>query len=747
MPTLTFTVDSALLAELGEKLVESAHVALVELVKNSYDADATKVMVRFTPQPRGGPDIEISDNGAGMTYDEVQQYWMRIATTHKRKNNISPKYGRPRTGEKGIGRFSCRRLGEKLRLTSVAVLDKHRFQHTEVIFNWRDFVPGTEITTIECEGETKIVASGRTGTTLRISGSPIDEWSGHGYGFLKRQFAILVANRGARRQGFQVDPGFNLTLEAPNFHERIENLRDRLLSAGWGDITIEVDNKGNAECALRAMRIGTKTVKYPRKVPMLSGVTAKIGIMEARDRSEMRDRRIISKGTLGAILDQWGGVFIKYKGFRVFPYGEPNTDWLNIEHDRATRKTALPDMLQPFAAKLRGVNPGRALLALLSEKSYIGDVEIDERARGFEMKASREGFIGEMAIAPLRHLIRFAIDWATMYREYYKSLVAKEESDLAREELALKLRKAVSSSEVVTAAVRAVESEVKSFANQLATTERQQVLRSVRTATEAIERHEESSQEELRHLRLVASTSTLLLIFSHEVKSLLTWLEEVSITLKRVGRSVPKKESDRLTEIENEFTSVKQRFLDLLSMTSLLSVKDPEAKVEKLTLKPRVDKAVRCFNLIKRTYDIEIDTDSVSPTLQVGPISEAELYAVLLNVLSNAIKSVIAKGAPRKIAMSAERDGRVSNIHVRDSGVGIPDSHYDDVFAPFVADPTKRLYRALKAKLNPEDEYIVGTGSGLGLSIVKEILSYRGGDVRFVAPTENWKADLAINLP
>jgi hypothetical protein len=49
MPTLTFTVDSALLAELGEKLVESAHVALVELVKNSYDADATKVTVRFTP--------------------------------------------------------------------------------------------------------------------------------------------------------------------------------------------------------------------------------------------------------------------------------------------------------------------------------------------------------------------------------------------------------------------------------------------------------------------------------------------------------------------------------------------------------------------------------------------------------------------------------------------------------------------------------------------------------------------------
>jgi len=746
MATLTFTVDSALLAELGEKLVESAHVALVELVKNSYDADATKVTVRFTPQSRGGPDIEVSDNGFGMTFEEVQQYWMRIATTHKLKKNISKKYGRPRTGSKGIGRFSCRRLGEKLHLTSTASLGNRRIQRTEVIFNWNDFVPGTEITTIECEGQTEILSTGKTGTTLRISGSQVDEWGRRGYGFLKRQFAILVANRGIKRRGFEADPGFNLSLEAPNFHERIENLRDRLLSAGWGDIAIEVDDKGNAACSLRAMRIGTKAVKYPHKVPMLAGVRAKIGIMLA-DRSEMRDRRTISKGNLGTILNEWGGVFIKYKGFRVFPYGEPNTDWLDIERDRAVRRTALPNILQPFAAKLRGVNPGRALLSLLSEKNYIGDVEIDERARGFEMKASREGFIGEIGITPLRDLVRFSIDWATMYREFYKSLVAKEESDRARDELALQLRRAVSSSEVVTAAVRAVESEVKSFANQLATAERQQVLRSVRTATEAIEKHEESSQEELRHLRLVASTSTLLLIFSHEVKSLLTWLEEVSITLNRVGRTVPKKESERLAGIEKEFTSVKQRFLDLLAMTSLLSVKSPEAKIEKLALKPRVEKAAACFNLIKRTYDIEIDTESVSPTLQVGPISEAELYAVLLNVLSNAIKSVIAKGGARRVAVSAERDGRVSNIHIRDSGLGIPDSHYEDVFAPFVADPNKRLYRALKTKLNPEDEYIVGTGSGLGLSIVKEILSYRGGEVRFVPPKGRWRADLEISIP
>src|ERR1700722_13772533 len=119
---LNFTVDSALLSELGEKLVESSHLALVELVKNSYDADASKVIVRFQKNTKTGPTIEIEDNGVGMNHDEVKNYWMRIATTNKVESNISKVFGRIKTGEKGIGRFCCRRLGNNLRLENVSLL-------------------------------------------------------------------------------------------------------------------------------------------------------------------------------------------------------------------------------------------------------------------------------------------------------------------------------------------------------------------------------------------------------------------------------------------------------------------------------------------------------------------------------------------------------------------------------------------------------------------------------------------------
>src|ERR1051325_7036989 len=199
--TLTFTVDSALLSELGEKLVETPHIALVELVKNAYDADATETTIKIVPNPdlnveivndksgiativgkSSGPEIQITDNGSGMTFQDVKDYWMRIATTHKQNRDVSPRYGRPRTGSKGIGRFSCRRLGTKLKLVTTAARNGS-FEQTEVVFNWLDFEPGEEISTIEVEGVRKKLSNALTGTSLIISGRGIDEWNRRGYNF------------------------------------------------------------------------------------------------------------------------------------------------------------------------------------------------------------------------------------------------------------------------------------------------------------------------------------------------------------------------------------------------------------------------------------------------------------------------------------------------------------------------------------------------------------------------------------
>ena len=109
-----FSVDSALLGELGEKLVSTVHVALTELVKNAYDADASFVSINILPEKQRGSRVVIEDNGTGMTIDQVRAFWMKIGTTNKVDQPKSQRYGRLRTGSKGIGRFACRRLGLNL---------------------------------------------------------------------------------------------------------------------------------------------------------------------------------------------------------------------------------------------------------------------------------------------------------------------------------------------------------------------------------------------------------------------------------------------------------------------------------------------------------------------------------------------------------------------------------------------------------------------------------------------------------
>src|SRR5262245_19651181 len=104
-----------------------------------------------------------------MTFSDVERYWMRIATTHKQDVKLSPRYGRPRTGEKGIGRFSCRRLGTELKLITTAAVNGY-FERTEVLFEWLKFKPGKEISQITCTGQRKRLTEATPGTTLIISG-------------------------------------------------------------------------------------------------------------------------------------------------------------------------------------------------------------------------------------------------------------------------------------------------------------------------------------------------------------------------------------------------------------------------------------------------------------------------------------------------------------------------------------------------------------------------------------------------
>jgi len=745
---LTFSVDSALLNELGERLVESVHIALLELVKNSYDADATIVTVSFGEDDSGRFRVVVRDNGTGMTFDEVQRYWMRIATTSKVTDSVSAIFGRPKSGSKGIGRFSCRRLGNSLRLSTIAEALGTKdvtYEKTEVFFEWNNFKPGTEVTKIKCPGTRESLPEAETGTTLVITGSNRWEWGLRAYSVLKRQLAVLVANRGAKRSGFRDDPGFTIKLEAPDFAVEPRDLREDLINAGWGTITADITSDGKASCNLVAMGLDKRNAIGQKSYKHLSGVSLKIGIFVSKQ-DEIRDKSVLSKGTMSEILNEWGGIQVKHNGVRIYPYGDD--DWLRIDADRGRRLGASSNNeLQAFAESLEGVDPGRVLLSLLSHKSYLGTVYIDSKDEGFQPKVNREGFRQSEAVDELNHFVRYCIDWTTIYRDFWIRQRNKAKAEEALKEFEQAAGIETSRADVIRAAAVYIKGQFERIITAPTENEREQVARAITPSIKAILENDQANENELRHLRLIASSSILLLIFSHEVKSFLSDIDNTEGIVDNMLRFPSKEPKLDLERLKAQLSKSKTRFEQLLQMTALVGVDARKSKPARLSLRDRVETAVSCFALVINAYDVNVDYSQIALTTIVGPIMEAELYAILLNALSNALKSVIAAGKTKKISITAKRSENRTKIIISDTGLGLNSSRFQEVFIPFIADPEGNLYSHLDDRLNPADKYIVGTGSGLGLSIVKEIVTSRGGSVRFLEPEKPWNAQLEVLLP
>ena len=118
-----FKTRARLLCQLGEQLIKSESIALLELVKNAYDADASFCDVKIKNiENEEECSIIIEDDGAGMDLATLQNVWLEIGTDNKqeskRNGRKSPKYGRTSLGEKGIGRLGVHRLGRNIELIS-----------------------------------------------------------------------------------------------------------------------------------------------------------------------------------------------------------------------------------------------------------------------------------------------------------------------------------------------------------------------------------------------------------------------------------------------------------------------------------------------------------------------------------------------------------------------------------------------------------------------------------------------------
>ena len=138
---LSFRISSGLKNLIGRDLISDRYIAVFELVKNSYDAGASKATISFEQSDDGTERIIISDNGCGMTYADIINKWLFVAYSekkpqHRQQSSFRDKIKREVAGAKGVGRFSCDRLGALLTLVTKTEQDKYA---NRVEVNWNTF--------------------------------------------------------------------------------------------------------------------------------------------------------------------------------------------------------------------------------------------------------------------------------------------------------------------------------------------------------------------------------------------------------------------------------------------------------------------------------------------------------------------------------------------------------------------------------------------------------------------------------
>lgn len=378
--SMPFKPYARLMNIIGDQLITDKKVAVIEIIKNSYDADATLVKVRFKnlnnidfndlPLEEQAY-IEIEDNGTGMTLDTIKNVWLRPATPNKldkkKKKELRTHKGRIIQGEKGIGRFAIHKLGEKIHLYTKAENE----DEVKLEMNFSEFNPEnsnlfnqqTDYKLLEDVSNHWFVNSppeyikSTSGTIIRIFNLR-EKWNKRDFEELYKNIQRLIppVDENAKQLGIEFISDFNIELykddqlyvndEVITFKDVIERAQFTMIGA--------VDEKGVLDFEYKST---TPFRKFSKKIDLMSQQDLSVNnyslfgtkwffesnklpncgqfkfTFYAFDLAKP-DKTILNKDLKDFIKENF--VFVLRDGVRVYPYGEKGIDWLNLDKLRST---------------------------------------------------------------------------------------------------------------------------------------------------------------------------------------------------------------------------------------------------------------------------------------------------------------------------------------------------------------------------------------------------------------------------
>lgn len=263
------TIDSHVVVQLGAELITDPEQALLELIKNSYDADADwcnvvidttykeplsstgltsdKVNKDSSFRSPEGPSqqltgiISVEDNGEGMAPDQIKKGWLSISLSFKREakqtGRLTNKHLRFPMGDKGLGRISSMRLGDLLRVTTHHSTD---LPGSRIWFRWSDCRSGVPLDEVPV-GEEIVPATGKTGTKVEIVGlHDLDHWGE------EAARKSLQAKMSSMVSPFKQFDGFLLSLQVNEAPTDLVALSSKILNGAVSHFTCTWDETGLA---------------------------------------------------------------------------------------------------------------------------------------------------------------------------------------------------------------------------------------------------------------------------------------------------------------------------------------------------------------------------------------------------------------------------------------------------------------------------------------------------------------------
>lgn len=419
-----FKPRARLLQLLGDQLIGSPRLAVFELVKNAYDADADEVVVTFNDVSGDAPTITVKDNGSGMSFETLAKVWLVPGDDHREiergKVKRSPKYGRLPLGEKGVGRFAVHKLGDGIELVTRAAGK----QECYVDLDWsillgHQFLEDAEVEVIERAPE--VFTGDATGTLITIRNLRQAEWSRRELRELYRQITSIASPFGGRPDNFDVRmsiPGHQSWIEklpsvsnlielAPFVFDfsfdgtkvtytyefrgvpgiKVERRKftkiENYFQIAPEDVIEDLDPTEDP-APKRSTKNRQKVTADPETLDGIGTVTGKFYIFD-------RDKYILTKygetRFLERYLDQNGGVRVYRDKMRVYNYGEPRNDWLGLDLRRVNEPTKN-----------------------LSRNIVVGSIDIElDSSTELKEKTNREGFVENDAYDRLRRVVMGAL--------------------------------------------------------------------------------------------------------------------------------------------------------------------------------------------------------------------------------------------------------------------------------------------------------------------------------------------------